>query len=123
MTTVLLIIHILVAIGIIVLVLLQQGKGADMGAAFGAGGSSGSVFGATGSANFLSKMTAALATVFFLSSLGLTYFASHSQKADSVMNQVKVKSKAEPAKPAAQPVPSVTPQSETVAPKAKDIPN
>lgn len=122
MTTVLLIIHILVAIGIIVLVLLQQGKGADMGAAFGAGGSSGSVFGATGSANFLSKMTAALATVFFLSSLGLTYVASHNQKAGSVMNQVKVQPKTAPAKPAAQPTPA-TPQPETSVPKAKDIPN
>jgi preprotein translocase subunit SecG len=67
--------HVLVAIGICVLVLLQHGKGADMGAAFGSG-SSGSLFGAVGSANFLSRSTAVLATVFFLSSLGLTYLAS-----------------------------------------------
>jgi preprotein translocase subunit SecG len=67
--------HVIVAAGICVLVLLQHGKGADMGAAFGSG-SSGSLFGAVGSANFLSRSTAVLATVFFLSSLGLTYLAS-----------------------------------------------
>ena len=61
--TVILTVHVLVALGIIFLVLLQHGKGADMGAAFGSG-SSGSLFGATGSANFLSRTTAALAVVF-----------------------------------------------------------
>jgi preprotein translocase subunit SecG len=63
------------ALGIIVLVLLQQGKGADMGAAFGSG-SSGSVFGASGSANFLSRSTAVLAVVFFTSTLGLSFLAN-----------------------------------------------
>jgi preprotein translocase subunit SecG len=72
---ILLILHVTVAAGICVLVLLQHGKGADMGAAFGSG-SSGSLFGAAGSANFLSRSTAALATVFFLTSLGLTYFGA-----------------------------------------------
>ena len=71
----LLALHVLVAVGICVLVLLQHGKGADMGAAFGSG-ASGSLFGAVGSANFLSRSTAVLATVFFVSSLGLTYLAS-----------------------------------------------
>ena len=71
----LLVIHVIVAIAICALVLLQHGKGADMGAAFGSG-SSGSLFGAAGSANFLSRSTAVLATVFFVSSLGLTYFGS-----------------------------------------------
>ena len=70
----LLIVHILVAATVVGLVLLQHGKGADMGAAFGSG-SSGSLFGASGSANFMSRATAALATVFFLTSMGLTYFA------------------------------------------------
>jgi preprotein translocase subunit SecG len=70
-----LVLHVLVAIGICVLVLLQHGKGADMGAAFGSG-ASGSLFGAVGSANFLSRSTAVLATVFFVSSLGLTYFGA-----------------------------------------------
>src|SRR3989304_2737817 len=61
--------HVAIALAIIGLVLLQHGKGADMGSGFGSG-SSGSLFGATGSANFLSRATAGLATVFFLTSLG-----------------------------------------------------
>jgi len=69
------IVHILVASAVIGLVLLQHGKGADMGAAFGSG-SSGSLFGASGSANFMSRSTAVLATLFFVTSLGLTYFSS-----------------------------------------------
>jgi len=69
------IVHILVAAGLVGLVLLQHGKGADMGAAFGSG-SSGSLFGASGSANFMSRATAVLATLFFVTSLGLTYFSS-----------------------------------------------
>src|SRR5512139_1114926 len=73
--SILLAVHVLVALVVIGLVLLQHGKGADMGAAFGSG-ASGSLFGAAGSANFLSRTTAILATVFFLSSLGLTWFAA-----------------------------------------------
>ena len=69
-----LVIHVLVGLTVIGLVLLQHGKGADMGAAFGSG-ASGSLFGATGSANFLSRTTAVLATLFFLTSLGLSYLA------------------------------------------------
>jgi preprotein translocase subunit SecG len=74
--TLLLGLHVVVAAALIGFVLLQHGKGADMGAAFGSG-SSGSLFGAAGSANFLSRTTAVLATIFFLSSLGLTYLASN----------------------------------------------
>jgi preprotein translocase subunit SecG len=74
--TLLLGLHVVVAAALIGFVLLQHGKGADMGAAFGSG-SSGSLFGAAGAANFLSRTTAVLATVFFLSSLGLTYLASN----------------------------------------------
>jgi preprotein translocase subunit SecG len=73
--TIAVVVQVLSAIGVIVLVLLQQGKGADMGAAFGSG-SSGSLFGATGSANFLSRMTAGLATVFFVCTLALAFFAN-----------------------------------------------
>jgi preprotein translocase subunit SecG len=73
--SILLVLHVLVAVAICGFVLLQHGKGADMGAAFGSG-ASGSLFGAAGSANFLSRTTAILAAVFFLSSLGLTWFAS-----------------------------------------------
>src|SRR5690606_9014943 len=70
-------IHVVVGICVIGLVLMQHGKGADAGAAFGGGsGGAGSVFGASGSANFLSRTTAILATVFFITSLGLAYLAS-----------------------------------------------
>src|SRR5438045_9432709 len=79
-TQVLIVLHVIVALGIIGLVLLQHGKGADMGSGFG-GGASASLFGATGSANFLSRMTAVLATIFFVLSLGLAYFATNRPKA------------------------------------------
>lgn len=69
-----LVIHVIAAIALVALVLLQQGKGADAGAAFGGG--SQSVFGSAGSANFLSRTTAVLATVFFLTSLSLAYFVN-----------------------------------------------
>ncbi len=74
MQTLILVLHILAAAGIVVLVLLQHGKGADMGAAFGSG-SAGSLFGSAGAANFLSRTTAILAAVFFATSLSLTYFS------------------------------------------------
>src|ERR1700752_526676 len=78
MQTLVLVFHILAAAGIVVLVLLQHGKGADMGAAFGSG-SAGSLFGSAGASNFLSRATAILAAVFFATSLGLTYFTSPSK--------------------------------------------
>lgn len=78
--SVVLTIHVIVGLSVIGLVLMQHGKGADAGAAFGGGGGggggAGSVFGSSGSANFLSRTTAMLATVFFLTSLGLAYLAS-----------------------------------------------
>lgn len=80
METVILMVHTLIALLIIVLVLLQRGKGADAGAAFGSG-ASGTVFGARGSANFFSRATAVLATAFFVSSLALAYLSS--QDADT----------------------------------------
>jgi len=73
--TVVLAIQMLAALGMIGLILVQHGKGADMGAAFGSGGS-GSLFGASGSANFLSRTTAVLATVFFVCTLALAYFGN-----------------------------------------------
>ncbi|MFN0163163.1 MAG: preprotein translocase subunit SecG [Burkholderiales bacterium] len=95
-----LLLHVVAAIGIIVLVLLQHGKGADMGASFG-GGSSGSLFGATGSANFLSRFTAVLATIFFITSLAMAYIATSQPRAagGGVMDGLP----AVPAKPAAVP--------------------
>lgn len=74
--TLIIVVQLLSAFGVIGLVLLQHGKGADMGAAFGSG-ASGSLFGATGSANFLSRTTAVLAAVFFISTLTLTYLGSY----------------------------------------------
>lgn len=75
----LLVVHLIVALAIIVLVLLQQGKGADMGAAFG-GGSSQTLFGARGSANFLTRLTSGLAIIFFLTSLVLAFlFTRHTE--------------------------------------------
>jgi preprotein translocase subunit SecG len=72
--TVVVVLHLLGALGVVALVLLQQGKGADAGASFGAGASN-TVFGSQGSSTFLSKFTAILAACFFLTSLGLGYFA------------------------------------------------
>jgi preprotein translocase subunit SecG len=78
-TQFIIVVHVIVALAIIGLVLLQHGKGADMGSGFG-GGASSSLFGATGSANFLSRATAALATVFFILSLVLAYLATNRPK-------------------------------------------
>lgn len=106
METLVWVVHVIIAIVVIVLVLLQHGKGADMGAAFG-GGSSGSLFGATGSANFLSRSTAILATLFFLTSLGLAYFGLQQHKSSaSVMDGV---SQPAPAATPTQPVPVPAP--------------
>ena len=86
METLIWVLHVLSAVSVIVLVLLQHGKGADMGAAFGSG-SSGSLFGASGSANFLSRTTGFLAAVFFITSLGLTYLSSHKIEGAGVMDK------------------------------------
>lgn len=74
-SSVILAVQMLAALGMIGLILMQHGKGADMGASFGSG-SSGSLFGASGSANFLSRSTAALATVFFVATLALAYLGN-----------------------------------------------
>lgn len=90
MFSVLLVIYLLAAVGVIGLVLIQQGKGADMGASFGAGASN-TVFGASGSGNFLTRMTAILATVFFVISLVLGNLSTHqteSQWIDPTQGQV-----------------------------------
>jgi preprotein translocase subunit SecG len=101
MQTLVLVLHILAALGIVVLVLLQHGKGADMGAAFGSG-SAGSLFGSAGAANFLSRTTAILAAVFFLTSLGLTYFSAPS-KSSGVIEQMQIPGTPQKAVPAQQP--------------------
>jgi preprotein translocase subunit SecG len=100
--SILLVAHIVVALVICGLVLLQHGKGADMGAAFGSG-SSGSVFGSAGSANFLSRSTAVLAAVFFLSSIGLTWYGATRTRPGGLMDKAAI-------------------EKTVPAPKASDIP-
>lgn len=103
-TNIAIVVHVLIGLAIIGLVLLQHGKGADMGSGFGSG-SSGSLFGATGSANFLSRMTAVLATAFFLTSLGLAYLAtSKPRTGGGVLDAAK----SAPAAPAAVPAKDAT---------------
>lgn len=87
LSNLLLIVQILSALGMIGLVLVQHGKGADMGAAFGSGGS-GSLFGASGGANFLSRTTAVLAAVFFVCTLGLAYTGTPRPAADGAGSSV-----------------------------------
>ncbi|HEC17151.1 MAG TPA: preprotein translocase subunit SecG [Sedimenticola sp.] len=84
MQTILVAVHLLLAIGLIGLVLIQHGKGADAGAAFGSGASS-TVFGAQGSGSFLSRATGILATLFFLTSMALAYFAMQGKEQPDLM--------------------------------------
>ncbi|MGD8740154.1 MAG: preprotein translocase subunit SecG [Desulfobacterales bacterium] len=83
MSTILIILHVVVCIALIMIVLLQTGKGADMGAAFGGGGSQ-TLFGSTGASTFLSKATTGAAIIFMLTSLALAYLSSH-RTADSII--------------------------------------
>ncbi len=87
------VVQILVAVGLIALVLLQQGKGADAGAAFGSGGS-GTLFGSRGSASFLSRATAVLAAAFFFNSIALAYVSGQSVERESVTERFGVSSEA-----------------------------
>ena len=114
MRELIIVIDILAAIGLVALVLLQQGKGADMGAAFG-GGASGSLFGSTGSANFLSRTTALLATIFFVTSLALTWFSAHRTEAKGVMAT-------QPASQAPTTAPSTTAPSTTAPSTTAPVP-
>lgn len=125
------VIHVLAAAGVIGLVLLQHGKGADMGAAFGSG-ASGSLFGVSGSSNILSKLTAACVVVFFCTSLTLAYMASHRAGNGSV---IKMPSSASQINPDSAPSdatksPKLTPSAIDVdtgnsgtGSAAKDVPN
>jgi preprotein translocase subunit SecG len=118
-----LVVHVMIALAICGLVLLQHGKGADMGAAFGSG-SSGSLFGAAGSANFLSRSTAALVALFFLTSLGLTWFATtHGPTKGLMQQQIERKdaSKASevPASPGALPAAPAPAEPANAAPSGK----
>jgi preprotein translocase subunit SecG len=125
----LIVVQVICAVSIIILVLLQHGKGADMGAAFGSG-ASGSLFGATGSANFLSRTTAVVATVFFAVTIGLAYATTTARtgRADggSVMSKLPKPGAAPastPAAPAAPSGPAAPPAPEGKdAGKAADLP-
>lgn len=126
--TVVLVAQMLSALGMIGLILVQHGKGADMGAAFGSGGS-GSLFGASGSANFLSRTTAVLAAVFFVCTLALAYFSNaRPQTGSSVLegSTLTAPAPAAPASGAAQipgtavPVPA---PAKTSAPAAPGVPD
>jgi preprotein translocase subunit SecG len=107
-------VHILVGVAVIGLVLIQHGKGADMGAAFGSG-ASGSLFGASGSANFLSRTTGILAAVFFVTSLTLAYLANSKPAASGSVMDAAVQ-QAPAAAPAEVPAPAKD------GSKAQDIP-
>jgi preprotein translocase subunit SecG len=121
--------HVVIALGIIGLVLLQHGKGADMGSGFGSG-ASGSLFGATGSANFLSRATAVLATLFFLTSLGLAYLATHKPRTgggvlDAVRTQPAASEAPKAAEKAGDKPPADAPKATDTRPaesKPKDVP-
>jgi preprotein translocase subunit SecG len=112
------VVHVVTAVVLIGLVLMQHGKGADMGAAFGTG-SAGSLFGSSGSANFLSRSTAVAATIFFITSLSLTYLYSHPSEKLGLMDKVNPAAiQVAPVAPAVNPA-GVNPADDS---KAKDIP-
>ena len=105
MTTFLIILHVIVSIALIMIILLQTGKGADMGAAFG-GGSSQTLFGSTGSSTFLSKATTLAAIVFMLTSLGLAYISGHNTRSSIMIDEkTPIEQQAAPAAPEESPQP------------------
>jgi len=119
--TLILVVDVIVALCIIGLVLLQHGKGADVGAAFGSG-ASGSLFGASGSANFLSRTTAVLAAVFFLTTFVLAYLVTHKPRAGGgVMDTVREQPKAQDA-PAVPATPDSGKAPEGEKSKANEVP-
>lgn len=118
METVILIVHVLAAVALVSLILLQQGKGADMGAAFGSGASS-TVFGSQGSASFLTRGTAILATVFFITSLSLAYFSGQGVSRKSVTEKSVIETVDSEA-PVAEDMPAVP--AAPVAPAGADVP-
>ena len=117
-TNLLLVMHLVLAVVIIALVLLQQGKGSDMGSAFG-GGSSQSLFGARGSANFLSRMTSTLVTTFFITSLVLAFLYTRRGEDTSLLDGTVAEQLGEQAAgaPAADEPPGLGPE-----PPASDVP-
>ena len=108
MQTILIVVHLFIAVGLVGLILIQHGKGADAGAAFGSG-ASGTVFGARGSASFLSRTTAILAALFFVTSLGMAWFAMQSGEHKGLMESMAPDAaETAPAAPAPETVPPVS---------------
>ena len=107
MSLILIVIHIVVCVALIMIVLLQTGKGADMGAAFG-GGSSQTLFGSTGASTFLSKATTGAAIIFMLTSLALAYMSTQRTGGESIMDKA--------AAPVEQPAPAAPAQGEPSTP-------
>ena len=121
-TNILIVTHVLVALSIIGLVLLQHGKGADMGSGFG-GGASSSLFGATGSANFLSRITAVLATAFFILSLALAYAATKKPvEGGGVMDAVRQQQPAKPEEKKSAPETKPAAPAPASPPSGKEVP-
>ena len=122
MYTILIIVQVLIAIGLVVLILLQHGKGADAGAAFGSGASS-TVFGSQGSSSFLTRTTAVLATLFFVNSLALsTGFVMGEREPSSIAEQVQSAPAREQAPAGPEDLPPMEEQSQPEAPSPADIP-
>ncbi len=118
------VLHVIVCIALILIVLLQTGKGADMGAAFG-GGASQTLFGTTGASTFLTKMTTAAAVIFMLTSLVLAYMSGNHSGATSVIEQAPVEQPAGQAETAPAPAtetdqPQAQPQATDQAPAAQE---
>ncbi len=121
MTTILTVAHIAVCLFLVIIVLLQHGKGADAGAAFGGGGSSQSLFGSEGPVPLLNKITTASAIVFMMTSVSLAYLSSTSSTG-TMMSKVQqtnvVKEQAKPAGETVIPMPSAAPKDAAPAPEA-----
>ncbi len=118
----LLIVHVILSVSLVTLVLLQHGKGADAGAAFGSGASA-TVFGARGSANFLSRTTAVLATMFFATSLALAYLYSNPQQPKSVTQQaLPAQTQPAPARSSGPAQPAPPPQNRSDIPSVPQSP-
>ncbi len=124
---IILVLHVIIAVSLVALVLLQQGKGADAGAAFGAG-ASGTVFGSKGSSSFLTRTTGVLAALFFITSLTLFVLATETKTVSSVVDQVQSQQKTETQSEVpvsdvpVSDVPASTTKPQSTKPSTSDVP-
>ncbi|MFD2112451.1 preprotein translocase subunit SecG [Thiorhodococcus fuscus] len=124
MQTILTVFQVFLSLGLIGLVLIQHGKGADAGAAFGSGASS-TVFGAQGSGSFLTRVTAIMATLFFLTSMALAYYAAQTSEPEGLMGKLDdtlVVPQAPQASPTSTADVPLVPGSDAASPQASDLP-